>query len=181
MAVAPNPALGAAMLLFAILAQISTNLVNNLLPPTHVFQDSLGVTWKRGLIITTVLSFLCFPWLLFTSAFFSTFIQIYSAFLGPIVGVLLADYWVTRQRDTDIDSLYNRSSDSKFWFVRGFSVTGMVSMLIGVGVSLPILDLSWVIGLPTAFVAYAVLARVDLNRYVVESTSTQSTRSPEGD
>lgn len=181
MAVAPNPALGAAMLLFAILAQISTNLVNNLLPPTHVFQDSLGVTWKRGLIITTVLSFLCFPWLLFTSAFFSTFIQIYSAFLGPIVGVLLADYWVTRQRDTDIDSLYNRSSDSKFWFVRGFSVTGMVSMLVGVAVSLPILDLSWVIGLPTAFVAYAVLARVDLNRYVVESTSTQSTRSPEGD
>lgn len=169
MAVAPNAALGAAMLLFAILAQISTNLVNNLLPPTHVFQDSLGVTWKQGLVITTVLSFISFPWLLFSSALFSTFIQFYSAFLGPIVGILLADYWITRNRDTDIESLYDRTASSRFWFVQGFSVTGIVSMLAGVAVSLPILDLSWVIGLPTAFVVYAILSKAELNSYVSES------------
>jgi NCS1 family nucleobase:cation symporter-1 len=181
MAVAPSPALGAAMLLFAILAQISTNLVNNLLPPTHVFQDSLGVSWKQGLLITTVLSFLSFPWMLFTSALFSTFIQIYSAFLGPIVGVLLADYWIVRQRDTDVEALYDDSDDSAFWFVRGFSATGMVSMLLGVVVSLPILDLSWVIGLPTAFVAYAVLSKAEFNRHVIKSTTTQGAQSIEGD
>ena len=181
MAVAPSPALGAAMLLFAILAQISTNLVNNLLPPTHVFQDSLGVSWKQGLVITTVLSFLSFPWMLFTSALFSTFIQVYSAFLGPIVGVLLADYWITRQRDTDIDALYDATETSDFWFVRGFSATGLVSMLLGVAVSIPILDLSWVIGLPTAFVVYAGLSKAKFNKYVIRSTTRQGTQSVEGD
>ncbi|WP_122090917.1 NCS1 family transporter [Halalkalicoccus subterraneus] len=175
MAVALNAALGAAMLLFAILAQISTNLVNNLLPPTHVFQDSLGVTWKQGLVITTVLSFISFPWLLFSSALFSTFIQFYSAFLGPIVGILLADYWITRNRDTDIESLYDRTASSKFWFVRGFSVTGIVSLLAGVAVSLPVLDLSWVIGLPTAFVTYAILSKAELNSYVTESVLEDGT------
>lgn len=181
MAVAPNAALGAAMLLFAILAQISTNLVNNLLPPTHVFQDSLGVTWKQGLVITTVLSFISFPWLLFSSALFSTFIQFYSAFLGPIVGILLADYWITRNRDTDIESLYDRTASSRFWFVRGFSVTGIVSMLAGVAVSLPILDLSWVIGLPTAFVVYAILSKAELNSYVTESVLEGGTDPVKGD
>jgi NCS1 family nucleobase:cation symporter-1 len=181
MAVAPNPLLGAAMLLFAILAQISTNLVNNLLPPTHVFQDSLGVSWKQGLILTSVLSFLSFPWMLFSSALFSTFIQFYSAFLGPIVGILLADYWVTRERDTDIESLYERSDSSKFWFVKGFSASGIVSMLIGVAVSLPILDLSWVIGLPTAFVVYVIFSRVELNEYAANSLSQDRTQAPGGD
>lgn len=178
MEVAPNPILGAAMLLFAILAQISTNLVNNLLPPTHIFQDSVGVSWRGGLVITTVLSFLAFPWLLFTSAFFSTFIQIYSAFLGPIVGVLLADYWIVRRRDVDIEALYDESRHSEFWFVRGFSVTGIAAMLAGVVVSLPILDLSWVIGLPTAFVAYAALSKMEFNDYLssVEETDTRSVR-----
>lgn len=181
MAVAPNPVLGAAMLLFAILAQISTNLVNNLLPPTHIFQDSIGVSWKGGLMITTVLSFLSFPWLLFSSALFSTFIQFYSAFLGPIVGILLADYWIARERDTDIESLYDRSESSKFWFVRGFSVTGLVSMLVGVAVSLPILDLSWVIGLPTAFITYTSLSKLELDIYVSESISTDTSAAPKGD
>jgi len=181
MAVAPSPLLGAAMLLFAILAQISTNLVNNLLPPTHVFQDSLSVSWKQGLLITTVLSFLSLPWMLFTSALFSTFIQIYSAFLGPIVGVLLADYWIVRDRDTDIDALYDDSSESAFWFVGGFSATGLVSMLLGVAVSLPILDLSWVIGLPTAFVVYAVLSKAKFNEYVIRSTTQGSSKPLEGD
>lgn len=169
MAVAPNPILGAAMLLFAILAQISTNLVNNLLPPTHIFQDSLGVSWKQGLIITTIFSFLSFPWILFSSAMFSTFIQFYSAFLGPIVGILLADYWITRARDTDIESLYNRTESSKFWFVRGFSITGIISMLVGVAVSLPILDLSWVVGLPVSFITYTILSKFNFNVYISES------------
>jgi NCS1 family nucleobase:cation symporter-1 len=181
MAVAPSPILGAAMLLFAILAQISTNLVNNLLPPTHVFQDSLDVSWKQGLLITTVLSFLSFPWLLFTSALFSTFIQIYSAFLGPIVGVLLADYWVTRKRDTDVEALYDDTDNSAFWFVGGFSATGLLSMVVGVLISLPILDLSWVIGLPTAFVAYSVLSKANFNRYVIRTTSSRSTQPTKGD
>jgi NCS1 family nucleobase:cation symporter-1 len=138
-------------------------------------------SWKQGLVLTSVLSFLTFPWMLFSSALFSTFIQFYSAFLGPIVGILLADYWVTRERDTDIESLYNRSDSSKFWFVKGFSVSGIVSMLIGVAVSLPILDLSWIIGLPTAFVAYIVFSKMELNEYTANSLSEDRTRAPGGD
>jgi nucleobase:cation symporter-1, NCS1 family len=44
MIVAPNPWIGSAMLLFDLGAQVSTNPTFNILPPTHVFQDSLGLS-----------------------------------------------------------------------------------------------------------------------------------------
>lgn len=183
MEVAPNPILGSLMLLFVILAQISTNLTINILPPTNVFQDSLGITWGQGVVLTGVLSIGTFPWMLFTSNLFYTFISFYAAFLGPIIGILLADYWIVRQRDTDVPQLYEKSEDSKFWFVRGFSVSGLVSMLIGTVVSLPFLDIGWMIGLPVGFVSYLVLTRAALNRRMIEyiSTDREPTATTEAD
>jgi nucleobase:cation symporter-1, NCS1 family len=174
MEVAPNPILGSLMLLFVILAQISTNLTINILPPTNVFQDSLGISWGQGVILTGVLSVGTFPWLLFTSDLFYTFISFYAAFLGPIIGILLADYWIVRKRDTDVPELYEKSGDSKFWFVRGFSVTGLVSMLIGTIVSFPFLDIGWMIGLPVGFVSYLVLTRFTVNKRVTDYISADS-------
>jgi NCS1 family nucleobase:cation symporter-1 len=183
MEVAPNPILGSLMLLFVILAQISTNLTINILPPTNVFQDSLGISWGQGVVLTGVLSIATFPWMLFTSDLFYTFISFYAAFLGPIIGILLADYWIIRKRDTDVTELYKKSADSKFWFVRGFSVTGLVSMIIGTAVSLPFLDIGWMIGLPVGFASYLVLTKLAFNSRVSNRISTEqkSVTAPEAD
>lgn len=166
MVVAPNPVMGSMMLLFVLGAQISTNLTLNILPPTHVFQDSLGLSWKQGVVLTSGLSVVSFPWVLFTSDVFYTFINAYSAFLGPALGVLLADYWVTRSRDTDIAALYRRDQGSKFWFVGGYSVTAIVSVLVGAVLSLPLLNVSLLIGLPVGFGLYVALRRIDLDATV---------------
>lgn len=163
MDVAPNPLLGSLMLLFVVLAQISTNLTMNILPPANVFQDTFGVSWKQGVVATGVLSIATFPWMLFTSNLFYTFISFYAAFLGPILGVLMADYWIVRKRDTDVEELYNETDSSKFWFVRGFSPTGIVSMFVGTAVSMPFLDVGWMIGLPVGFVSYLALTRYAFN------------------
>lgn len=181
MAVAPSPLIGTAMLVFIIGAQISTNLTLNILPPTHVFQDSLGVSWKQGVLLTGVLSVVTFPWALFTSDLFFTFINAYSIFLGPALGVLLADYWLVRKRDTDIDGLYNKSETSKFWFVRGVSVSGVVSMLLGAAASVPMIDISWMVGLPVGFVAYLLSKRFDLDGLVLNATTNASPSSSKAD
>lgn len=183
MEVAPNPILGSLMLLFVILAQISTNFTINILPPTNVFQDSLGITWGQGVVLTGVLSIGTFPWMLFTSDLFYTFISFYAVFLGTIIGVLLVNYWIVRKRDTDVPELYEKSAESKFWFVRGFSVTGLVSMLVGTVLSLPFLDIGWMIRLPVGFASYLVLTRVTLNRRVTDylSTDREPTAATEAD
>lgn len=173
MNVAPNPVLGTLMLIFVLTAQISTNLTMNILPPTHVFQDSLGVSWRTGVVLTGVLSVLTFPWVLFTSQWFFTFINFYSLFLGPALGVMIADYWIVRGRDTDTAELYDRTETSEFWYWNGFSVAGIGSLLVGALVSLPAMEISWMIGLPAAFLTYAGLRTYGVEEMV--RTSDPST------
>ncbi|PSP76762.1 hypothetical protein BRC86_00370 [Halobacteriales archaeon QS_3_64_16] len=181
--VAPNPILGSLILLFVILAQISTNLTINILPPTNAFQDSLGISWGQGVLLTGVLSMATLPWLLSTNDLFYTFISFYAAFLGPIIGILLADYWVIRKRDTDVPELYEKSDDSKFWFIRDFSMTRVVSMLVGTALSLPFLNVGWMIGLPVGFASYLLLTRATPDRRVTTylSADREPTSASEAD
>ena len=166
MEVAPSPLIGVSMLIFVLAAQISSNLTLNILPPVHVIQDTLDYSWEKGLIITGVLSIASFPWVLFSSegGIYFLFINSYAVPLGPVLGVLLADYWIFRAEDTSITSLYNKGRDSKFWFIQGFSVTAVASVLIGSGASLLMLDLSWMIGLPVGFISYVALRKADIDR-----------------
>lgn len=178
MEVAPSPLIGVSMLVFVLAAQISSNLTLNIVPPVHVIQDTLELSWEQGLVITGILSVASFPWVLFSSegGIYFLFINSYAVPLGPVLGVLLADYWLFRAGDASIDSLYNKDQDSKFWFIRGFSVTAIASVLIGSAASLLILDLSWMIGLPVGFITYVALRKVDIDQqaeaYLSESTPT---------
>ncbi|GAA0254716.1 cytosine permease [Haladaptatus pallidirubidus] len=171
MIVAPNPLVGSAMLLFVLGAQISTNLTLNILPPTHVFQDSLGISWRQGVVLTSALSVVSFPWYLFSSNIFYTFINAYSVFLGPALGILIADYWIIRKRDTDITSLYTVDTSSKFWFIRGFSISALLSLLFGAVVSVPFLDISWMVGMPIGFVCYCGLKRFEFDQLLTDTVA----------
>lgn len=165
MEVAPRPAIGVAMLVFVLAAQISSNLTLNIIPPVHVFQDAFDITWEKGLIITGLLSIVSFPWVLFSAegGIYFLFINSYAVPLGPVFGVLLADYWLFRAEDTSVSSLYEKGLNSKFRFVSGFSVTALISVLIGSAASLLVLDLSWMIGLPVGFIVYIVLRKINVD------------------
>jgi NCS1 family nucleobase:cation symporter-1 len=170
MDVAPSPIVGAAVMVFVLGAQTSSNLTLNLIPSAHVFQDAIDISWGSGLILASVLSVVTFPWVLFSAegGIYFLVINAYSVPLGPVFGVLLADYWVFRAGDTSIPDLYDKSRESKFWFVRGFSVTAVASVVIGAGASLLFLDLSWMIGLPVGFIFYVVLRKLNLDERTTE-------------
>lgn len=40
----------------------------------------------------------------------------YSALLGPVTGIVMADYFIVRGRTMDIDSLYRSGKDSIYWY-----------------------------------------------------------------
>jgi NCS1 family nucleobase:cation symporter-1 len=62
MDVAPSPIVGAAVMVFVLGAQTSSNLTLNLIPSAHVFQDAIDISWGSGLILASVLSVVTFPW-----------------------------------------------------------------------------------------------------------------------
>ena len=163
MEVAPSVGIGVALLVFIVLAQVTTNLTINILPPTMVFQDIFNITWKQGTVLTGVLSVVTFPWVLLQSEWFFTFINFYSAFLGPILGVMLSDYWVVRRQQLSVDDLY-ADRESSYWFRHGFSPAAYVSLVVASIASLIFVDISWFVGMPLAFVLHIVLVRLGLDR-----------------
>lgn len=58
-----------------------------------------------------------------SSGFINTWLVGYSALLGPVIGVVMADYWLVRRCKLDVDSLYTKGEKSLYWYkVRGASI-----------------------------------------------------------
>lgn len=153
----PNPAFGVILLVFIILAQITSNLTLNILPPALALQDLINISWRKGVVVVAVLSVITAPWLLFTSDYFFKFQNIYASFLGPATAIMLADYFVLRRSNLDVPLLY--AADSPYQYRGGFSVVGMGVMIIGATVSFIFLDYSWLVGFPVSFLLYIALKK----------------------
>ena len=51
--------------------------------------------------------------------FIFTWLIGYSALLGPIGGILLADYHIVRRRSLDVDALFSKDPAMAYWFQVG--------------------------------------------------------------
>lgn len=159
MQLSPHPAAMIVLLTFILLAQFTTNLTINILPPALIFMDAFNISWSYAVVVTGVLGVLSFPWLILGNmeTFFG-FILYYSALFGPILGVMLCDYFVIRRRELNVAALYTTDASSPHWYTGGFNTAGIVSIAVpGIITMIWFLPMSWMIGLPTAFLMYLVL------------------------
>lgn len=143
-------------LLFIAFAQVTTNVLNNIVPPVYVLMDTFKITYKKAAILVGVLSVCTCPWVLVTedsAAGLALFTQIYSAFLGPIFAVMATDYYILRRRKLDLNVLYNTQGCFK-----GVNLAAVIAILIGAVVSLFFVTISWYVSLiPTALSYYLLM------------------------
>ncbi len=161
MQLSPNPIALVVLLAFILVAQFTTNLTINILPPALIFMDSFKIPWHKAVVLTGVLGTLSCPWLLLANMqVFSGFILYYSALFGPILGVMLADYYVVRRQHLVVADLYVADATSKHWYQGGFKVAALVAVAIPSAITMIwFLPVSWLIGLPAGFVLYLLLGR----------------------
>jgi NCS1 family nucleobase:cation symporter-1 len=71
-----------------------------------------------GGLITAVLGALMMPWKLIgsSSGFIFTWLVGYSALMGPVIGIMMADYFIIRRRQLSIDDLYSSSPAGAYWY-----------------------------------------------------------------
>lgn len=156
MKLSPNPVAMIVLLLFVLVAQVTTNLTINILPPALIFMDTFGVSWGKGVVLAGVLGTISCPWLLMANsgAFFG-FILYYAALFGPILGVMLADYFVVRRRALAIDKLYVTDARSEYWYSGGFNLAGLIAVFVpGIATMIWCLPISWLVGVPAGFLLY---------------------------
>lgn len=143
--------------IFIVIATIATNMVANIIPPTYVITMFTKVNYKVAVTITGVLAMGAFPWVLVkedSSRGLDMFILIYSAFLGPIVAILLVEYFILRKQKVHIEDLYDESGPYK-----GFNPTAMIAMFVGAGFAFINVDLAWLVGFIVAGITYLLLSK----------------------
>ncbi len=142
-------------LLFIAFAQVTTNILNNVVPPAYALMDVFNLSFKKSAVAVGLLAFCTFPWELVkdeSAAGLSLFIQTYSAFLGPIFAILVVDYYVLRGQRLNIEKLY----DEKGAYA-GYNPAAIIAMAIGVVAALTFSGLSWYASLIPAGLSYYLL------------------------
>jgi NCS1 family nucleobase:cation symporter-1 len=158
-----NPVLLVVTLLFIAFAQLTTNILNNVVPPAYALMDSFGFSFRKSAIIVGLLAFCTFPWKLVqaeSAAGLNLFIQTYSAFLGPIFAVMVVDYYVIRRCSLDMDAHYNEDGP-----YAGINWAGFIAAAIGVVVALTLSSISWYASLvPTGLAYYLLMQHLPVAR-----------------
>jgi NCS1 family nucleobase:cation symporter-1 len=133
------PWLSAAALVTLALATLSTNIAANVVSPANDFANLAprAVSFRTGGLITAVIGILIMPWKLYQdpSGYIFTWLIGYSALLGPIAGIMIADYHVWRRRRLELDDLYR--AHGAYRYTGGFSLVGFAALALAVLPNLP--------------------------------------------
>lgn len=121
------------------IATLSTNLAANVVSPANDFSNLAPgkISYKTGGIITAIIGAVIFPWKLIESSggYIFTWLIGYSALLGPVAGIMVADYFLVRRRELAVDDLYKRGG--QYEFSGGVNWKAMLALAIGVAVNVP--------------------------------------------
>jgi NCS1 family nucleobase:cation symporter-1 len=118
------------------------------------------VSWGTGVMVTGLLAAASCPWfILGNMELYFAFIAYYASFFGPILGIMLADYWMVRKKEYEVDELYVVKPGNRYWFRSGFNLAGVFSLFIpGLIAMVWFLPASWLVGLPLGFLSYWILS-----------------------
>lgn len=126
--------------LFALaVATLSTNIAANVVSPANAMINVSPnkVSFQLGGYITAGIGLAIFPWKLIetTGGYIFTWLVGYSALLGPIGGILIADYFILRKTELDLDGLYRRQGP--YTYSGGFNIAAILAFAIAVLPNIP--------------------------------------------
>lgn len=148
-----------------VLATLTTNIAANVVAPANALVNlsPARISFLAGALVTATIGLITQPWRLVgsTQGFVMVWLIGYSALLGPVVGIVLADYYVLRQQRLDIDDLYSSRRDGQYWYQGGWNPAALLAVAAGALPCLPGLMVA-LQALPASAVPPLLLALYDL-------------------
>jgi NCS1 family nucleobase:cation symporter-1 len=158
-----------------VIATVGINIVANFISPAFDFSNVAPqkISWRAGGMIAAVGSVLLTPWNWYNNAdaIFWT-LGILGALIGPLFGILIADYYLVRNQRVVVDDLFTMDEGGEYWYSSGYNPAAIYAVLVsGVASILSVLipklfgvitwlpDYSWFLGCALGFVTYLVFAR----------------------
>jgi len=124
-------------LIALLVATLNVNIGANVVGPSNDFSNLAPkfISFRTGGLITGSLGLLIMPWRLVSSSHnYLGWLVDYSGLLGPVAGIMVADYFLVRHTKLDTYSLYRRGGI--YEYRNGFNLVAVFALLAGVGVAL---------------------------------------------
>jgi NCS1 family nucleobase:cation symporter-1 len=162
-----SPLVVAIAMFTVVIATIAVNIAANVVSPANDFANAFPrlISFKTGGLIAGVIGILIQPWKLLAdpSGYIYTWLLGYSGGLGSIAGVLIADYWLVRRRELQLEDLYLAGGAYEGWNWRAIVATLVGCALAWGGLIIPALkllyDYAWFVGFFGAAAVYTMLER----------------------
>ncbi|OLZ68103.1 nitrate reductase [Streptomyces sp. IMTB 2501] len=159
-----------AALAFAV-ATMGVNIVANFVSPAYDLANvwPQRITFKVGGMISTVAALVVTPWNLFSNpTVVNYFLGGLGAFLGPLFGVIMIDYYWVKRGKVDVDALFDARAGSPYHYRGGVNPMALWAFLPAAAVAAvlalvksfsDVAPYSWFIGTALGAALYALLAR----------------------
>jgi len=154
-----------------MIATIGINIVANFVSPAFDFSNVAPqhISWRTGGMIAAVGSIFITPWNLYNNPVVIHYtLDILGSFIGPLFGILIADYYLVRKQNIVVDDLYTLNKNGSYWYSNGYNKTAVWTMIPAAAVPIlcviipsfrPAANYAWFIGMTLGLVIYTVLSK----------------------
>ncbi len=170
-----------AMICVAI-STLATNIAANIVGPANDFSNlsPSRINFRMGGYITGIFGILIFPWKLIAdpSGYIFTWLIAYSSLLGPIGGIMIADYYFIRKKELILNDLY--SETGAYTYQNGYNLAALWALLTGILPNVPgflvtihvvakesvpefiagLYHYAWFVGFVVSFFVYLLMMRI---------------------
>jgi NCS1 family nucleobase:cation symporter-1 len=163
-----QPIVASIALVALLVATLNTNVAANVVSPSNDFSNlnPRRISFRMGGILTGVVGLLMMPWRLLASAnsYIFGWLVGYSALLGPIAGIMVADYFLLRRCQLDAAALYQRAG--RYSYRNGINWRAVLSFAAGAALALTglvvpalrwLYDYAWFVGFFASSLLYLVI------------------------
>lgn len=181
------------------ISTLATNIAANIVSPANDFANlsPSKIDFRKGGYITGIIGILIFPWKLIEdpNGYIFKWLIAYSSLLGPVGGIMIADYYFIRRKNLIVKDLYE--SKGEYTFQNGFNRYAVIALLIGILPNVPgflstveliskntfphwidnLYHYAWFVGFGVSGVVYYVF----MKKYSSASFKTENLKKENGD
>lgn len=155
---ADNPVIMILVLLsFVVFAQVSSNTGQNLLPPGYVLLNIFPhkLTFAKAVIIAGALGLICQPWAFADRI--NTVLLVITCMLGPIIGIIISDYYFIRKRKINVEELYK--SGGQYTYYKNYNPAALIVFIPSIILGLLFSDYALFVALVCGGTLYYILMK----------------------
>jgi NCS1 family nucleobase:cation symporter-1 len=163
------------------ISTLATNIAANIVSPANDFANlsPAKINFRKGGYITGLIGILIFPWKLIAdpNGYIFTWLIAYSSLLGPVGGIMIADYFFIRRKNLVLEDLYSRVGH--YTYSNGFNRAAVIALMLGIVPNIPgflvtihvvpkdsvpeiiahLYNYAWFVGFIVSFICYLLLMK----------------------